>query len=369
MTDLQMALLSIGGVIVAGVISYNKWQENKARRSLEHAFSESIDDVLMTPDAEDAAHYIDGAVYAEYSAQGQRSEPRFADDVADAAAASTIPPAVEEALVAFVAPPRGLPVDALIDATIPIALEGHVRGEKMLPVIQNLRYVGNKPVHFIGHHINGEWEEIATGGVYQALMVGVQMANRSNPLNELEYSELLMRLRQFTDGINAEPDVPDMQDVVKNAQALHQFIVDHDVQLGMNVQSNGAPWAVNTLVTALTRQGFDLRTDGSLVMQDAEGEILFSLSTNVPQAVQVTDKLTLLLDVPRVAMARDGYGAMVACARALALRLGGKVVDDSAQPLSDAALSDIGDQVTAFYGAMATAEIVAGSGRAMRLFS
>ena len=60
---------------------------------------------------------------------------------------------------------------------------------------------------------------------------------------------------------------------------------------------------------------------------------------------------------------------MVSCARSLAIRLGGKVVDDTNHPLSEAALSDIAEQVSAFYAAMASAEIPAGSSRAMRLFS
>jgi hypothetical protein len=384
MTDLQESLFIIGGAIVVGVISYNKWQEHKARKTLEQAFPSSHDDVLMTPEAQagetaagagrqepsiydapmDTAAVEDSAYEDTYTPRPQRTEPAFAGSGADA-----VPLQEEPAFAALVPVPKELPVDDLIDATIPIALEAHVRGEKILPAIQNLRYVGNKPVHFIGHHIDGEWEPIAHGGVYQSLMAGVQLANRSNPLSELEYSELLMRLRQFTDTINAEPDVPDMMEVIEIAQSLHQFIVDHDVQLGVNVQSNGAPWAVNTLVSALTRQGFDLRTDGTLVMQDGEGEVLFSLSTNVPQAAETTDRLTLLLDVPRVGVARDGYGALVACARSLAMRLGGKVVDDSNQPLSEAALSDIAEQVTAFYAAMASAEIPAGSSRAMRLFS
>jgi FtsZ-interacting cell division protein ZipA len=388
MTDLQASLFIIGGAIVVGVISYNKWQEYKARKTLEQAFPSSHDDVLMTPDAqagdfgaddrrqepsiysapmdEPEADPYGGDTYTpSQPRQFEKNEPIFVDG-----APAIAEPAADGAAFAALAPmPRELPVDELIDATIPIALEAQVRGEKILPSIQNLRYVGNKPVHFIGHHVNGDWEPIAHGGVYQALMAGVQLANRSNPLSELEYSELLMRLRQFTDSINAEPDVPDMMEIIRIAQSLHQFIVDHDVQLGVNVQSNGAPWAVNTLVSALTRQGFDLRTDGTLVMQDGEGEVLFSLSTNVPQAAETTDRLTLLLDVPRVGIARDGYGALVACARSLAMRLGGKVVDDSNQPLSEAALSDIAEQVTAFYAAMESAEIPAGSSRAMRLFS
>jgi hypothetical protein len=47
MTDLQASLIGIGGAIVAGVISYNKWQEYKARKTMERAFSSSHDDVLM----------------------------------------------------------------------------------------------------------------------------------------------------------------------------------------------------------------------------------------------------------------------------------------------------------------------------------
>src|SRR5437763_7806472 len=47
MTDLQMSLIAAGGVFVVGVISYNKWQEYKARKSVERAFSSNHDDVLM----------------------------------------------------------------------------------------------------------------------------------------------------------------------------------------------------------------------------------------------------------------------------------------------------------------------------------
>ncbi|HEY4318496.1 MAG TPA: cell division protein ZipA C-terminal FtsZ-binding domain-containing protein [Herbaspirillum sp.] len=412
MTDLQIILFALGGVILVAVIGYNKWQEHKTRKTLEQAFPPAHDDVLMTPDAQGGDAFAAGvrqepSIYnapmqasssaaaaedddpyggdtytpsrpqqpQQQSQQPPQPAPQQAAPVAPAAefapeAQTGFDSLPEEPVFAALTPsPKELPVDDLIDATIPIALEAQVRGEKILPSIQNLRYVGNKPVHFIGRHVNGDWEAIAHGGVYQALLVGVQLANRSNPLSELEYSELLMRLRQITDGINAEPDIPDMADIINIAQSLHQFIVDHDVQLGVNVQSNGAPWEVNTLVAALTRQGFDLRTDGTLVMQDGEGEVLFSLSTNVPQAAQTTDRLTLLLDVPRVGIARDGYGAVVSCARSLAMRLGGKVVDDSNQPLSEAALSDIAEQVAAFYAAMDAAEIPAGSSRAMRLFS
>ncbi|WP_050477094.1 cell division protein ZipA C-terminal FtsZ-binding domain-containing protein [Herbaspirillum rhizosphaerae] len=456
MTDLQTSLIVIGGVIVVGVISYNKWQEHKTRKTVERAFSSDHDDVLMNADAQSqplppaqkpyqapvsaapaaapmpaaaplqtapmakspASMYEDDRLEPELYERpkpvpnphnpplNQPAEPQFSasddesiepylsldtpvdshsDYPADPLGAdeleadlshveaslsdSTMYAGEPAAEAAAAQPQRELPVDELVDCIIPIALDLSVRGEKILPGVQNLRHVGNKTVNFVGRTVDGEWEAITHGSVYNALLAGVQLANRNNALNELEYSELIMRLREFTDSIGAEPEVPDMIDVMKTAQALHQFIMDHDVQLGVNVRSNGAPWNVSTLLAALTRQGFDRRTDGHLVMQDGEGEVLFSMSTNATGAAETTDRLTLLLDVPRVGPARDGYGAMIACARSLAMRLGGTVVDDSDQLLSDAALSDIAEQVSAFYSAMESAEIPAGSKRAMRLFS
>lgn len=356
MTDLQASLIIIGGTIVVGVISYNKWQEYKARKSVQKAFSSDHDDVLMGDEVDAAEAPV-------------RREPTL-DDVsevapvdADEAGSPEPEPALEPAVQ------RELPIDELIDCAIGLIVETPVRGEKILPRLQNLRHIGNKPVHFVGQRENGNWEEIATGGIYYGLYAGVQLANRSGPLNELEYSELITRLRQISDEIDAEPDVPDMAEVMSRARALQQFVSEYDAQLSISVRAKGAPWAINTLLAALERQGFDLRPDGRLVMPDGDGGILFSLSTNVSLAEESTSRLTLLLDVPRVAPLRDGFGAMTACARMLATRLDGEVVDDGNQPLADAALAEIAEQVNAFYASMEAANVPAGSSRALRLFA
>jgi hypothetical protein len=353
--DLQTSLMAIGGTIVVGVIGYNKWQEYKAKKSVQRAFSSEHDDVLMNPVA---------------GAADQRHEPTLASDSGDHTdATTTVAQATDKGDADATVVQKDLPVDELIDCAISLALEAPVRGEKILPKLQPLRHVGNKPVHFIGQREDSGWEPIAYGGVYYGLFAGVQLANRSSALNEIEYSELITRLRQICDEIDAEPDVPDMSDIMASARALHQFVVEYDAQLSVNVQSKGAPWAINTLLTALERQGFDLRPDGRLVMPDGDGGILFSLSTNVTLAAETTSKLTLLLDVPRVASLRDGFGAMIACAKMLAARLDGVVVDDSNQPLAEASLTEIAEQVGAFYNHMETANIPAGSTRALRLFS
>ena len=388
MTDLQITLFGGGGVFIVGVFSYNKWQEYKAKKSVERAFSTDHDDVLMREGDAPVSDVQEPVLRQEPrfdAAPAAKAEPSFG--APPAAPVSDAPVHAEPSLgdipAETVAAPAAEPVqevsaaseqatslvDPLIDCLLPLSLEAPVRGDKILPVLQTLRLVGNKPVHFIGLHVNGDWEPITHGGVYTKMQGGVQLASRSTALNELEYSELVTRLRGVADEIGAEPEVPDMMEVMAEARNLHRFVAGHDAQLGVNLHTNGAPWAISTLLFALEKQGFDVRPDGRFVMPDGDGSYLFSLSTNVTLAEETTSRLTLLLDVPCVAPARDGFGAMVACAKALVGRLDATIVDDYNQALSDAALAEIAGQVQEFYQEMDAADISAGSTRALRLFS
>jgi len=392
MTDFQISLLIAGGTILVGVVIFNKWQEYKAKKTVENAFSDGHDDVLLHPDAPasvvqrhepvfDDAALVEPAVKRDATpVQKDRAATNEsagaavmdslgleADEATHAMDSDAVPD--EEVSTPPVTHVRELPVDELIDCVIPLEFDTPIRGEKILGEIAELKYVGKKPVHFIGQSVDGSQDVISIGGAYTTLFAGIQMVSRSGPLNELEYSEFIMKLRGIADNLNAHPDIPDMNKIIVHARELHQFVAEHDAQLSVNVASNGAPWALNTLLAALEKMGFDQRPDGRLMMPDGDGGSLFTLSTNVDVSEVMTSRLTLLLDVPCVAPSRDSFGAMAACARSLATRLGGTVVDDGNQPISKAALDEIALQVNEFYGAMAEAQIPAGSVRAQRLFS
>lgn len=384
MTDLQASLIGIGTLIVICVVSYNKWQEHKAKKSVDQAFATTPDDALMG---------------AEESLQGNkkaRSEPVFASPEDLSPSATVEPPAevqepiapeffpdtatseddvvdspamAEEAPTVQASAPVELPVDDVIDCLIPLSLEQPVSGEALLPLLGSIQPTGNKQVQLIGQHEDGHWETVVTGPLYVALVASVQMANRSGVLDEVEYSDFVRRLQQAADQLQAHPDTPDMVDVVAAARNLQEFVSEFDAQLSINLRPNSTPWPVGTLKKALERQGFNSQTGGKLTMPDGEGGTLFSLLTNVPTREESTHLLTLLLDVPRIAPERDGFGNMVSCARTLAARLDASIVDDSGQVLSDPALDDIAGQVKAFYQEMAAAEIPAGSRRALRLFN
>ena len=370
MTDLQASLIGIGVAIVVGVIAYNKWQEYRAKKHVERAFSDPVDDVLMKTGSTEAGAQRHEPVLDGFAAAEGKKEPGLGetglpqDDNPEANISDS----------AGFSEKDELPVDELIDCEIQLSLEEPARSEKLLPQLQTLRYTGNKPVHFVGlvedEHGQKNWKPVVPGETYIQLKAGVQLANRTSALNEIEFSELLMRLRQVADAIGAEPEIPEMAEVTEKAKQLFQFVADHDAKLGISIRSNGAPWQVATLNAALEKQGFESKLDGLFVMKDRDnGLTLFTLSTNELPASEIATRLTLLLDVPCVAPEKDGFAQMIQCARALCVRLDGSLIDDGNQLLNDAFLEEISGQVKDFYQEMHASSIPAGSVRALRLFS
>jgi len=369
MTDLNLTLWGAGCAVILAVLFYNFWQEYRAKKNVERAFGQHQDDVLMQSDDRDLNSGLNPSFKENNTTQhpAQRQEPslngQLTESVLDSQTQLHPSTTNDEAAVEI------LPIDEFIDCVITMEFDSPVRGDKIMNEIQSFRRVGNKPVHFIGDNAQEKREIISQATGYTRLLAGVQLVTRSGPLNELEYSELVTKLRQVADNLNAHSDIPDMKHVIDAARDLHLFVTEHDAQLSVNVHTNGAPWAISTLLAALEKNGFDARPDGRLVMSDGEGGALFTLSTNCGVSDQATKRITLLLDVPCVTPARGGFNAMVACAKSLAARLDGTVVDDGNAVLSDETLNEIQEQVESFYSSMQAAEIPAGSTRALRIFS
>jgi len=377
MTEFHASLVAIGIAVVVGVISYNKWQEWRAKKSVEQAFSPMEDDVLMdegdpvprqepvlTPfEGPDVIHGSTVEAHGPLATERPASVEAAGDEASEAGGSTATAPEV------VTTPRKRSPLDPVIDLIIPVMLDAPLRGEKIAQAFQSLHLVGNKPVRVVGETASGDWELVAVGGAYRALQVGVQMATRNGALSELEFSELASRLDQLADELAASPQLPEMTEAIANARALHQRVQEFEARLSINVRANTAPWMISTLRPALQRQGMELRPDGKLVMPDGDGGQLFSASVAPDPAAETTRQITLLLPVAQVAPEREGFRAMTAFAKTIASRLAGTVVDDEGQPLPDATLDAIGGEVDAFYREMDNAGIPAGSPRALRLFA
>lgn len=294
-----------------------------------------------------------------------------------AASAAPLEPTLSQAATPTPPKPRSTAViDRRIDCIVPLSLSQPVPAERILPLAVRFRRAGTKQVHVEGRRGESQWEALVAGGEYDALRVAVQLANRTGPLNELEFSEFVSGVNRLADAVEGLPSFPDMLEAVSMGRELDAFAAQCDAQLSVNVLSDGAPWSANYVQVVATQDGLLLSRDGTrFVKLDSNQVPVFMLAfdnTNFLRddlSYKGGDMITLLLDVP--AADEDILPFRLVCdyAHSLSQRIGGHIVDDQRRPLPQQALQAIEEQLLRVYGLLEAAGIPAGSPVARRLFS
>ncbi|PLZ02090.1 cell division protein FtsZ [Burkholderia sp. WAC0059] len=416
MDELTLGLIGAGAVVVGGVVVYNAWQGAKVRRRMPRPMPADAEEPLARDDQPEPGPFIEPArapSRREPTLSGdvpsdERIEPGFGaaaplDTPADIQAENTSPngfpepepssaeapeagaasggpdepvePVLPAATTISSAPPPV--VDRRIDCVVPVRLPGAVAGERALPLAQKLRRAGSKPVHIEGRpEGGGAWELLQSGVRYEELRAAAQLANRSGPLNELEFSEFVTGVQQFADALDASPEFPDMMETVSMARELDGFAAQCDAQLSINVMSDGAPWSANYVQAIASQDGLLLSRDGTrFVKLDAKQSPVFMLQFGDTNFLRddLTYKggqmLTLILDVPVADEDILPFRLMCDYAKSLAERIGGRVVDDQRRPLPESVLQSIDKQLMTLYARLEQAGIPAGSPTTRRLFS
>lgn len=299
------------------------------------------------------------------------------------AAALADPDPAAEVLPELRVPPVGgrrlARIDPLIDAIVPLTIESPVSGDMVLAHMPPSRRAGTKPFHIEGLNIEtGDWEAPAPGRRYNELQAGVQLANRSGALNEIEYSEFVQKVQAFAEAVGAMPDFPDMLEVAARARELDGFASPHDAQLSMVLRANSAAWSVGFIQQSAARQGFVPGSlPGRLVLPSPEpGAPPVLVLGFDPQAALAEDPaaaalrdITLSLDVPQTPESAEPFAAWQEVARALATSMDGTLVDDRGWPITLQHFTGIATDLKTLYAQLAQRDLTAGSAAARRLFS
>jgi hypothetical protein len=329
------------------------------------------------------------AVVAHGAWNARRSVPRQAQPEASADPAPQLDrePVFADAdmgQVPFVAPivARRPAMDALIDVIATIALDGHtpaVSGDAALAAMPATRRAGSKPYAIEGYNLQTlVWEPPMAGQRYGGFQAGVQLANRSGALNEIEYSEFVVKTQAFSDAINATPEFPEMREEVARARELDQFAGAHDAQLGFTIRARSASWSPGYIHQVAARLGFVAGSiPGRMVLpahDEGQGPVL--VLTFDPQAALAEDPaqsairdISLHLDVTHVDRAEQPFDRMREAAVSLASTMEGVVTDDNGQPLAAETMDVIGNELQGLYDTLEQRDMPAGSMLARRLFS
>ena len=341
--SLTSALAILGAIVLALVIAHGAWTAHRARPRQPR------------PDAATAG----------------RIEPALVPAAGD-------PPALAELPVAPVRK-MGARLDPLIDAMAPITLEAAVTGELALMHLPATRRAGTKSFMIEGLNTEtGEWEAPQPGQRYGEFQAGVQMANRSGALNEIEFSEFVQKLQGFAEGVGGMVEVPDMLDAVARGRELDAFASGHDAQLAVVLRANHAAWSVGFIQQMAGRRGFVPGVvPGRLVLPGAEeGAPPVLVLAFDAQAALADDptissvrEVTLSLDVPQTPQSAEPFPAWHEVARTLAADMDATMVDDQGRPVTLHAFATIGSELANLYRALEARDLAAGSAAARRLFS
>jgi hypothetical protein len=343
MSTLQIGLAVAGGIVLAAVVAHSAWTSRKM------APRQAVPDET-TPERFNAG-----------------IEPSMDPD--DFAADKfPLPP-----------PAKKAGMDALIDVIAPIALDGPVSGDAALAAMPATRRAGSKPFAVEGlNSLSREWETPAPGRRYSGFQAGVQLANRSGALNQIEYSEFVVKAQEFCDAVNGTPDFPDMLEEVARARELDQFAGGHDAQLGFTLRATSAAWSPGYVQQHAARLGFVPGVlPGRMVLVSSVAGMppVLTLAFDT-QAALAEDpaqaairEVSLALDVPQVDRAEQPFVRLREAASALALAMEGVITDDNGQILPTDAMDLIGSELESLYDTLEQRDLAAGSALARRLFS
>ena len=344
MSNLQIGLAVVGGFLLAGVVAHGAWasRKNAPRQADAGALAEPADD----------------------------REPTFSDTDFSAGG------------MALPTPPRKPAMDSLIDVIATLPLDPHagpISGEAAIAALPATRRAGTKPFAIEGYNLQAQlWESPLPGQRYGGFQAGVQLANRSGALNEIEYSEFVVKTQAFADAIAATPEFPEMRDEVARARELDQFASAHDAQLGFTIRARNASWSPGYIQQNAARQGFVAGVIPGRMVLPASVEGLppvlvlgfdsqAALSEDPAQSA-IRD-ISLHLDVAQVERAERPFERMREIAFALAHDMEGSVTDHHGQQLAAQTMDVIGAELESLYNTLEQRDLAAGSPLARRLFS
>lgn len=340
MSNLTVGLAILGGLVLAAIVAHSAWsaRRNTPRQPLQPEAPQNTDDLDARQEP------------------GMDFEP--------------MPLAVLE---------KKPGLDALIDVIAPIALDGTVSGDAALAALPPTRRAGSKPFAVEGlNALTQQWEMPAPGQRYSAFQAGVQLANRVGALNEIEYSEFVMKAQAFADAVGGAPEFPEMLDEVARARELDQFASGHDARLGFTLRARSAAWSPGYVQQHAQKLGFVAGAiPGRMVLPASVAGMPPVLGLAFDTQAALADdpaqsairEVTLSLDVPQVQRSEQPFVRMREAAITLAASMDGIITDDNGQVIRAEALDVIGADLEQLYDTLDARDLSAGSVLARRLFS
>jgi hypothetical protein len=359
---------------LARIVAREAYEEQQRHAALAQQGEQGAGEAAM----QESVQRTDAAIAAvTEQTVAQRQEPVLAG--APLGAEPVPAPAPSPAIAPAPSLERRGHLDPLIDAIAPITVAQIVPGEVALQAHPSTRRAGNKPFAIEGiNQESRQWEPLQAGQRYLGFQAGVQLANRTGSLNEIEFSEFVTKVQRFADALGAMADVPDMLGEVSRARELDQFASEHDAQLSFMLRARQASWSAGYVQQNAQRLGFVTSAmPGRMVLASPLPNMppVLVLSYDPQAAIgddldqSVVREFLISLDVAQVPRGQQPFARLRQVAEQLCQTMDGVLCDQNGYLLPVSALDPIQHDLELLYDKLDSAELSAGSLLARRLFS
>ncbi|MCC2595110.1 hypothetical protein LKR43_02030 [Pusillimonas sp. MFBS29] len=340
MSDLQIGLIILGIALILIVLLFNWWQDLQVRRKMQEHFPEREHDPLMG---------------GSTASQGRR-EPGLG-----------IRPPEEETQADDAAE-----VDSATEVVIDIAFAQAVPSASLHAALQSLLKPGSKAVRiFAEREGGGHRARLRPGESYVSMQLAVQLANRSGPLTDIEWSQLWTAAQGLAERFDGAIEAPEQDEVLSRAQELDALCAALDAQVGLVLRLQDV-LTVAEVSSVLKEVGF-LPYGQQLAWMSDTGLPRFTALLDGAPALDApsasVSRVDLLLDLPNSPADEQAFSRMASVGRDLSRRLKAELLDDQGHLVSDNSDQAIDAQLLELYGKLGQVGFEAGTERTVRVFS
>ncbi len=410
MSDLQIILILLGFIIIAGVVVYNWRQEKQLRDTIRNDFLSPHKDVL-TDDAETDV-LVDQTLEAETTIADipladempsveavdiavpetpevavapllavEEVEPLVVEETSEEPSTETM--ASQEEMPATEAPSMSLPdeLNAQIDFTAVLTATNSINGQALYVMVKDILKELGAMVMQHGLDKTGIWHRIddrsSQNDVFETIACSLQLVDRRGPvakplINKFEYAMEAIGL-EFDATITWQGE----GDVAQRAVELDQFCIEVDQLVSVHVLQGDTPIHGTKFRGMAEANDLKLR-HGKFYCVDSENPDLdkFVLSSADEQPFSsewlrqnVVRGIVFQVEIPKVKNVELVFNQMIIVAQKMADRLGANMVDGNKNPLGDVKIDAIKQQLKVISSKMSARGIAAGSASSMRLFN
>jgi FtsZ-interacting cell division protein ZipA len=417
MSDLQIALIVLGIIIIVAVIIYNGRQEKKLRTKISNDFivpkkDVLVDDAYVDTEALQAQTFNDTAkaevaeelkptvgneavsiVESPESIETAEVNEKVAEIAAEVTTKETVQGEVsmveKPAAESDVASPldmtdtASLPkeVHAEVDLIALITATKPMSAQALLSMKQEILKDLGALTMLHGADLGNNWHRIDDTSdqnqSFKKVVCSLQLADRRGPVSKAVINKFQFAMEAIGVEFEAYVDWQEAGDAAQRAIDLDAFCMKVDQLVSLHL-IQGKTSIHGTKFKGLAEANDMQLNNGKFYCFDDKGKgpVLFTLINADEQPftaeslrLNIVRGATFQIEVPKLVNCEQTFNRVVLIAQQMANSIGAQMVDDNQRPLGTTQIEKIRQQLKVIHTAMVEREITPGSNISQRLFS